>query len=181
VYAVPANDEHHTLLKRYEQLVGCPQVLVSSYEEAIQRTVAAKLVIMTNRADELISDSHTHLPVSELTIIKGSPYPFFVEYLPAHVNKGAGLVKLCSHLGVAMEAVVAFGDGDNDREMLQFAGKGCAVQNAKPLARDAATVVLEVGCLALCPLSLSTSLLMSPYMACVICVVAVDKRRRCSP
>ncbi len=99
---------------------------------------------MTNNADEIIQSANDCLPQSDVTIIKGSPNPFFVEFLRADVNKGAGLRKLCNYLGVPLEEVVAFGDGDNDKEMLSYAGLGCAVKNAKEIAKNAATINLEV-------------------------------------
>jgi cation transport ATPase len=35
-------------------------------------------------------------------------------------------------------------DGENDQEMLAAAGVGCAMKNARPAAKEAANVVLEV-------------------------------------
>ncbi len=51
---------------------------------------------------------------------------------------------MCAHLGVDLAQVVAFGDGENDTEMLQYAGIGVAMQNAKQQAKEAADIVLEV-------------------------------------
>lgn len=53
-------------------------------------------------------------------------------------NKGDGLVNLCKTLGIGLESVMAFGDGDNDRSMLQAAGLGIAMGNAAPeIQKDA--------------------------------------------
>jgi hydroxymethylpyrimidine pyrophosphatase-like HAD family hydrolase len=60
------------------------------------------------------------------------------------VTKGHGLLLLCEKLGVDVGEVIAFGDGENDKEMLEFAGHGCAVYNAKEAAKLAANEVLEV-------------------------------------
>jgi hydroxymethylpyrimidine pyrophosphatase-like HAD family hydrolase len=43
-----------------------------------------------------------------------------------------------------MDNVAAFGDGDNDKEMLQWAGLGVAMQNARDVTKAAADVVLEL-------------------------------------
>ncbi|MVB10638.1 5-amino-6-(5-phospho-D-ribitylamino)uracil phosphatase YcsE [Caprobacter fermentans] len=53
-------------------------------------------------------------------------------------SKGDGLRHLCETLGIDRKRVAAFGDGDNDRSMLKFAGLGVAMGNAEPdLFRDA--------------------------------------------
>ena len=130
-------------MKRYENLVSCAQVVIEDYDVAIQTCLSAKLLIMTNDADSLIASAKESLPVQQLTIIKGSPYPFFVEFLKDGVTKGHTLVELCNHLGVDRTHVVAFGDGDNDQEMLHFAGYGCAMKNAKDAAKTTANIIIE--------------------------------------
>lgn len=54
----------------------------------------------------------------------------FVEVLAEGVSKAWGLARLCTHLGVGPEEVLAFGDAPNDAEMLAWAGRGVAVANA---------------------------------------------------
>ncbi|MCF0110882.1 MAG: HAD hydrolase family protein, partial [Erysipelotrichaceae bacterium] len=44
------------------------------------------------------------------------------------VNKGWGLEVLCERLGISLEETMAFGDGDNDVEMLDIAGIGIAMK-----------------------------------------------------
>lgn len=45
-------------------------------------------------------------------------------------NKGTGLKHLCDVLGFSMEHVMAFGDADNDLEMMKVAGYSFAMGNA---------------------------------------------------
>ena len=54
------------------------------------------------------------------------------EVARAGANKGAALRWLCEYLGVDAADVVAFGDGDNDLQMIQAAGDGVAMANAEP-------------------------------------------------
>lgn len=51
---------------------------------------------------------------------------------------------LCDHLNIAIENTVAFGDGENDKEFLAAAGVGCAMKNARPAAKSAANIVIDV-------------------------------------
>jgi hypothetical protein len=46
------------------------------------------------------------------------------------VTKGSGLAFLAERLGLTQAETVAFGDGENDVELLEWAGYGVAVQNA---------------------------------------------------
>ena len=60
--------------------------------------------------------------------------PFFLEFASPEVTKGSGLGFLAEHLGFTRERTVAFGDGENDVELLEWAGFGVAVANAHPRA-----------------------------------------------
>jgi Cof subfamily protein (haloacid dehalogenase superfamily) len=48
------------------------------------------------------------------------------------VHKASGIAVLIEHLGIPREHTVAFGDGFNDLEMLEFAGVGVAMGQAPP-------------------------------------------------
>jgi len=53
-------------------------------------------------------------------------------------GKHRALERLCAHIGITPAQVVAFGDNDNDAEMLRAAGLGVAVGNATDVCRAAA-------------------------------------------
>ncbi len=77
-------------------------------------------------------------------------YPLFysssatenMEFSMPGCSKGSTLKWLCEYLKVEPDQVVAFGDGENDKEMLTFAGIGVAVGNANPICKAAADVVI---------------------------------------
>ena len=56
--------------------------------------------------------------------------PMFLEFSDLHVTKGSGLKFAADYLGFTHETTVGFGDGDNDVELLEWAGFGVAVDNA---------------------------------------------------
>ena len=58
--------------------------------------------------------------------------PYFLEFAAAGVTKGAGLDFLAAHMGFTQEQTIAFGDGENDVELLEWAGYAVAVANAHP-------------------------------------------------
>lgn len=63
------------------------------------------------------------------------------EITIAGINKAFGMQKLIDHLGVSREDTVAFGDGPNDFEMIEFAGVGVAMGNATDELKAKANVV----------------------------------------
>jgi Cof subfamily protein (haloacid dehalogenase superfamily) len=56
--------------------------------------------------------------------------PHFLEFAHPDVSKGSGLQFVAELLGFTPEQTVACGDGENDRELLDWAGFGVAVANA---------------------------------------------------
>lgn len=58
--------------------------------------------------------------------------PIFLEFAQQGVTKGSGLAFAAEHLGFSLERTVAFGDGENDVELLEAAGYGIAVEGSHP-------------------------------------------------
>ena len=59
------------------------------------------------------------------------------------VNKATGMQRLMDELKIGREDTIAFGDGPNDVEMLQFAGTGVAMGNAIPAVKQYADMVTD--------------------------------------
>jgi Cof subfamily protein (haloacid dehalogenase superfamily) len=56
--------------------------------------------------------------------------PFFLELANAGITKGTGMDFAATRLGLPRKRVVAVGDGENDVELLEWAGYAVAVANA---------------------------------------------------
>ena len=56
--------------------------------------------------------------------------PYFLELAHPDVTKASGLAFLAERMGFTASETVAFGDGENDVELLEWAGYGVAVANA---------------------------------------------------
>jgi HAD superfamily hydrolase (TIGR01484 family) len=65
----------------------------------------------------------------------------WLDLAPQGVSKASGLQSVCERLGVAAGDVLAIGDGRNDIEMLQWAGRGVAMGQAPAEVRAAADAV----------------------------------------
>ena len=68
--------------------------------------------------------------------------PTLLEVQPRDVTKAKGLAQLAEKLGITLQQVIAFGDYNNDVEMLQAAGLGIAVGDATPDCLEAADLLV---------------------------------------
>lgn len=64
--------------------------------------------------------------------------PGLLEVLPFGASKGEGVQVLLDHFDMSTEHVIAFGDGENDIEMLTIVKYGVAMENANKLLKDRA-------------------------------------------
>ncbi len=65
----------------------------------------------------------------------------WLDLAPEDVSKASGLQDVCARLGVPARDVLAIGDGRNDVEMLQWAGRGVAMGQAVDEVKAAADAV----------------------------------------
>lgn len=59
----------------------------------------------------------------------GTPWNM-IEIVRAGMNKAVGLDKIAKYYDIPRERIIAFGDEDNDLEMIEYAGCGVAMGNA---------------------------------------------------
>ena len=76
-----------------------------------------------------------------LNIVKTNPE--YLEFMKKGVNKGKGLHYLAKYYGIKRNQIIAFGDGENDIEMLLFAGISVAPKNAKENVKKIVKVVSD--------------------------------------
>ena len=68
---------------------------------------------------------------------------FGTDIISVSGGKVTGMERLLKHFGIAREECMAFGDGENDMEMLQFAGIGVAMGNAEDEVKVCADYVTD--------------------------------------
>lgn len=67
----------------------------------------------------------------------------WVDFVQFGTNKGSALRIMLDKLGISPEEMIAFGDQENDLEMLALAGKGYAMATARPEIQKAADATTE--------------------------------------
>jgi Cof subfamily protein (haloacid dehalogenase superfamily) len=104
------------------------------------RKPPTKLVVIDDPQvlDELEARMKSHFG-GRLYISKSLPY--FLEFASPDVTKAAGLDFVSKAIGFTPEGTVAFGDGENDVELLEWAGYAVAVENAHDRVKAVADFV----------------------------------------
>src|SRR5690606_32323160 len=76
-------------------------------------------------------------------------YTAWLDLAPEGVSKASGLDEVCRRMGLTAADVLAVGDGNNDLEMIQWAGRGVAMAQGSAdliaVADDVAAPVEEDG------------------------------------
>ena len=67
--------------------------------------------------------------------------PTYLEFVSNKATKGKALEFICNELKIRKEEVIAFGDGDNDLEMIKYAGLGVAMENASEIVKENAKYI----------------------------------------
>jgi len=107
-----------------DNLFFAPYKILMSVDPAVARTVQRQIAAL--------------LPAG-LRIVQTAP--FYLEVIPDHVNKGAGLRNVCESAGIPLADTIAFGDSENDIDMLRTAGIGVAMGNADDSVKKAADMI----------------------------------------
>ncbi len=63
------------------------------------------------------------------------------DIIPSNGGKGIGIQKILEHFHITKEDALAFGDGNNDIEMLKAVGTGVAMENASSQLKAVATTI----------------------------------------
>jgi Cof subfamily protein (haloacid dehalogenase superfamily) len=96
-----------------------------------------KVLSVLGEEDE---DGLRELPAQGAKVQRTGPH--FLEWNPAHVDKGTGLAHVAELLGVPLDRTVAVGDAESDLPMFVVAGTSVAVAAAAPAAVAAADLHL---------------------------------------
>ncbi|MCR3755573.1 MAG: phosphosugar phosphatase YigL [Sodalis sp. Psp] len=72
-------------------------------------------------------------------------HPVCLEVVAGGVSKGLALQQVVGLLGFQLKDCISFGDGMNDQEMLEMAGKGCIMKNAQQRLKDKLSALEIIG------------------------------------
>lgn len=117
-----------------EMMAAAPRIRVSEYDGSDQ---VYKVLLFEE--DARLNEFQRTLPDdlrSRYTVFKSASH--LLEFVHRDASKGLALAEVAASLKIPPSEVMAFGDEENDISMLQFAGTGIAMDNAKPDVKKAA-------------------------------------------
>lgn len=99
--------------------------------------------VLVHPKDEHVNDLRNLLDEAHAEVVDqrswGAPWNI-IEIIRAGMNKAIGLKRIADYYHIPKERIIAFGDEDNDLEMIEFAGTGVAMKNGisqlKSIAND---------------------------------------------
>lgn len=136
----PADDEE---LHFYQRAIHTPAIISKNVTDALDKP-PCKLVAIELHDKEKIEDFRQALqPMvdGELNLIYSNDR--YLEIFPAQSGKGAAVEILCRHLGIPVAASLAAGDEANDISMIETAGIGIAMSNARESVKAVADIITE--------------------------------------
>jgi len=109
---------------------GNPKITSGDLAEYLEDSPTAMLI---HTDEEHVKTIRRHLSDVHAEVIDHRRWadPWHViEIVKSGINKAVGVKRVADYFGIPSERVIAFGDEDNDLEMIEFAGRGVAMGNA---------------------------------------------------
>lgn len=113
---------------------------VDSLENVADDILKFALIVEPQDLEVMLEDFHRVLGDGITPVTSGNTA---IDLIQPGVHKAKGIEKIQKILNVKDSEILAFGDNDNDIEMLKKAGIGVAVGNARAGVKDISDVVLE--------------------------------------
>lgn len=104
------------------------QITLQSVEELVEHPVSRVIIRAPEHSAEEFGAIVSEIGLTDTSYYIG--YSAWVDLAPEGVSKASGLEFVCERLGVDVSEVLAVGDGHNDYEMLEWAGRGVAMGHA---------------------------------------------------
>lgn len=109
--------------RQFMQDLNLPYPPVADPGRALGRDIYQAVTFLTRENEHLLLDRAPHLKTTRW-------HPNFLDVIPAAGGKDKGLQAVLDHFHIPVEQSMAFGDGENDLSMLEYAGIGVAMGTA---------------------------------------------------
>jgi HAD superfamily hydrolase (TIGR01484 family) len=114
-------------------------MIITPVEELVAQPVSRVIIRdpQAERAD--FTEMGRRLGLTEISYVVG--FSAWLDLAAPGVSKASGLAYVVDRLGLSASDVLAIGDGSNDVEMLEWAGRGVAMGNAPDAVKQIADAV----------------------------------------
>lgn len=114
-----------------------PRIMIRKQLDYIRNCDIFQLIAFFSKDEEHLIMSHLPHAVPERWS------PVFADVVPEGSGKHVGINKMLEYYGWRREECMCFGDGGNDKSMLQYCGVGIAMGNATDDVKDVADFVTD--------------------------------------
>ena len=120
--------------------MGNPKITIGDLRSYLPSSPTS-LLIHAEPAD--VTTIRSHLAEAHAELIDnrrwGDPFPV-IEIVKSGLHKAIGIQRVADYLNIPQSRIIAFGDEDNDLEMLEYANIGVAMGNGISAAKNIANV-----------------------------------------
>lgn len=118
------------IINIFQSTQNDPAFTIGSLKNELKQDPTSLLI---HPKEENIQEIRDHLDKFHAELIEhrkwGAPWNI-IEIVKKGMNKAVGLQKVSHYFDIPQERIIAFGDEDNDLEMIDYAGVGVAMGNA---------------------------------------------------
>lgn len=121
--------------------LGEPNITTGDLRKFLKKSPTSMLI---HTEEEQLSKIRNHLSEVHAEVIDHRSWaaPWHViEIVKSGLNKAVGLKKAADYFNIPSERIIAFGDEDNDLDMLEYAGHGIAMGNGIEIVKNIANEV----------------------------------------
>jgi len=131
--------ENQTMMNMFN--MGEPRVTIGNIKSTLNEDPTSLLI---HAEEEKVAIIRKHLEDVHAEMIEhrrwGAPF-HIVEIVKKGLNKAVGISLIAKEMNIPRERIIAFGDEDNDLEMIDYAGIGVAMSNGIDQLKSIANAV----------------------------------------
>lgn len=136
------DDRKNPWISREEKIIG-QKAIEGNIEMIFEKEIGIHKILFNGEQHRLKELEKRLEPENDNMSIAIS-IPNYLEITNKRAKKSAGIRVICKHYGLTLKEAIAFGDGNNDIDMLKMIGNSYAMANAPEIVkRSAANVTLE--------------------------------------
>ena len=139
VNGIPCTQMLTPYLSDFILLEGLHSVELNNLTEVIRKTPAVKVQVVGNH--EALVRLRSGMIEANADVAVVMTQDDYLEVMPPGGSKGEALRKLCSLMNIPLANTLTFGDGRNDKELLEAAGLGVAMTDAPDDLKQSADLI----------------------------------------
>lgn len=135
-------EQEAEIMKRYKRFTKVDYTVVDDVIAALPDE-PVKMIVMDDDHEKLVEFREATKEWAEGKLDRIFSSPQYLEHVAVGISKGSSMERLCEKIGIPMANTIACGDEQNDISMIEAAGIGVAMKNAREEVKGHADYVTE--------------------------------------